>query len=91
MSKGQSQNKNYLLDILDYELIPYDKIKNEDYLPAFQKSITIMNDEFSKIISQKTPLNLSSFEKSTFLFDQLKSIYNNKRRSDSLDEENLHK
>ena len=91
MSKGQSQNKNYLLDILDYELIPYDKIKNEDYLPAFQKSITIMNDEFSKIIYQKTPLNLSSFEKSTFLFDQLKSIYNNKRRSDSLDEENLHK
>ena len=91
MSKGQSQNKNYLLDISDYELIPYDKIKNEDYLPAFQKSITIMNDEFSKIISQKTPLNLSSFEKSTFLFDQLKSIYNNKRRSDSLDEENLHK
>ena len=91
MSKGQSQNKNYLLDILDYELIPYDKIKNEDYLPAFQKSIAIMNDEFSKIISQKTPLNLSSFEKSTFLFDQLKSIYNNKRRSDSLDEENLHK
>ena len=91
MSEEQSQNKNYLLDILDYELIPYDKIKNEDYLPAFQKSITIMNDEFSKIISQKTPLNLSSFEKSTFLFDQLKSIYNNKRRSDSLDEENLHK
>ena len=91
MSEEQSQNKNYLLDILDYELIPYDKIKNEDYLPAFQKSITIMNDEFSKIIYQKTPLNLSSFEKSTFLFDQLKSIYNNKRRSDSLDEENLHK
>ena len=85
------EHKNYLLDILNYELIPYDKIKNEDYLPAFQKSIADMNNEFSKLISDNSPLNLSAFEKSTFLFDQLKTIYNNKRRSDSLDEENLHK
>ena len=85
------EHKNYLLDILNYELIPYDKIKNEDYLPAFQKSIADMNNEFSKLISDNSPLNLASFEKSTFLFDQLKTIYNNKRRSDSLDEENLHK
>ena len=86
-----SENKNYLLDILNFELIPYDKIKNENYLPAIQKSITQMNEEFSKIISDKSPLNLSNFEKSTFLFDQLKIIYNNKRRSDSLDEDNLNK
>ena len=93
MSEDSNQNihKNYLLDILNYELIPYDKIKNEDYLPAFQKSIEIINEEFSKIVSKTTPLNLSDFEKSTFLFDQIKSIYNNKRRSDSLDEDNLHK
>ena len=88
---NQSIHKNYLLDILNYELIPYDNIKNEDYLPAFQKSIDIINEEFSKIVSKSTPLNLSDFEKSTFLFDQIKSIYNNKRRSDSLDEDNLHK
>ena len=86
-----SEEKNILLDILNFELIPYDKIKNSDYLPAFQKSISIMNEDFSKIISDPSPLNLSTFEKSTFLFDQLKIIYNNKRRSDSLDEENLHK
>ena len=86
-----SEEKNILLDILNYELIPYDKIKNSDYLPAFQKSISIMNEDFTKIISDPSPLNLSTFEKSTFLFDQLKIIYNNKRRSDSLDEENLHK
>ena len=86
-----SENKNILLDILNYELIPYDKIKNSDYLPAFKKSIEVMNEDFSKIISDPSPLNLSLFEKSTFLFDQLKIIYNNKRRSDSLDEENLHK
>ena len=91
MSEEQTQNKNYLLDILNYELIPYDKIQNGDYLPAFQKSINDMNESFSKIISEKTPLNLSNFEKSTFLFVQIKTIYNNKRRSDSLDEENLHK
>ena len=83
--------KNYLLDILNFELIPYDKIKNEDYLPAFKKSISLMNEDFSKIISKNTLLNLSDFEKSTFLFDQIKIIYNNKRRSDSLDEKNLHK
>ena len=88
---SEEKSKNYLLDILDYELIPYDKIKNEDYLPAFKESISMMNNEFSKLISQESPLNLSSFEKCTFLFDQLKIIYNNKRRSDSLDEENLHK
>ena len=86
-----SSTNNYLLDILNFELIPYDKIKNEDYLPAFKKSISLMNEEFSKIISKNTPLNLSDFEKSTFLFDQIKIIYNNKRRSDSLDEKNLHK
>ena len=88
---SEEQIQNYLLDILNYELIPYDKIQNGDYLPAFQKSINDMNESFSKIISEKTPLNLSNFEKSTFLFDQIKTIYNNKRRSDSLDEENLHK
>ena len=88
---NKSEHKNYLIDILNYELIPYDKIKNEDYLPAFQKSIDIINESFSKIISENSSLNLSDFEKSTFLFDQIKSIYNNKRRSDSLDEENLHK
>ena len=88
---SEEQIQNYLLDILNYELIPYDKIKNEDYLPAFQKSINIMNEEFSKLLVEDTPLNLSNFEKSTFLFDQIKAIYNNKRRSDSLDEKNLHK
>ena len=48
MSEDSNQNmhKNYLLDILNYELIPYDKIKNEDYLPAFQKSIEIINTSF---------------------------------------------
>ena len=84
-------NKNILLDILTYELIPYDKIKNEDYLPAFQESINIMKDKFSKLISDNSPLDLSAFEASTFLFDQIKIIYNNKRRSDSLDEKDLHK
>ena len=84
-------NKNILLDILTYELIPYDKIKNEDYLPAFQESINIMKDKFSKLISDNSPLDLSAFEASTFLFDQVKIIYNNKRRSDSLDEKDLHK
>ena len=84
-------NKNILLDILTYELIPYDRIKNEDYLPAFQESINIMKDKFSKLISDNSPLDLSAFEASTFLFDQIKIIYNNKRRSDSLDEKDLHK
>ena len=50
-----------------------------------------MKDKFSKLISDNSPLDLSAFEASTFLFDQIKIIYNNKRRSDSLDEKDLHK
>ncbi len=82
---------NPLLKIFETEFIPYKIIKNEHYFPAFEKAIKDANNEFEKIINGKIPFSLSSFEKITDFYDQLKILYNNKRRLNSLDEENLKK
>ena len=95
MTSNQNVNEdNILLDILEYDIIPYDKIKNEDYLPAFEYAINKAKEEFNNMTFNnmtlnKESFNLHKFEKTTDLFEQLKIIYNNKRRINSLDEENL--
>ena len=90
MTSNQNVNKdNILLHILDYDIIPYDKIKNEDYLPAFEYAINKAKEEFNNMALNKESFNLHTFEKTSDLFEQLKIIYNNKRRINSLDEENL--
>jgi len=83
--------ENPLLNILNLEFIPYSKIKNSDYLPAFEYSISKANESISELlnISNEEKFDLKKFENSTDLFDQIKVIYNNKRRVNSLDEEGL--
>ena len=82
---------NPLLKIFETELIPYDKIKNEHYLSAFEKIVKDANLEYDKIIKGELSFTINNFEKISDLFDQIKIIYNNKRRLNSLDEENLKK
>ena len=83
--------ENPLLNVLNLEFIPYSKIKNSDYLPAFEYSISKANESISELlnISYEEKFDLKKFENSTDLFDQIKVIYNNKRRVNSLDEEGL--
>ena len=83
--------ENPLLNTLDLEFIPYSKIKNSDYLPAFEYAISKANESISELIKQpnKIKFDLKKFENSTDLYDQIKTIYNNKRRVNSLDEEQL--
>ena len=80
--------ENPLINILNYEFIPYNLIKNSHFLPAFEYAINKSTEEINKIITEEN-LDLKKFESSTDLFDQLKSIYNNKRRIDNLDEKDL--
>ena len=83
--------ENPLLNTLDLEFIPYSKIKNSDYLPAFEYAISKANESISELIKQPNEIkfDLKKFETSTDLYDQIKSIFNNKRRVNSLDEEQL--
>ena len=83
--------ENPLLNVLKLEFIPYSKIKNSDYLPAFKYAISKANESISELlnISNEEKFDLKKFENSTDLFDQIKVIYNNKRRVNSLDEEGL--
>ena len=85
--------ENPLLNILNTEFIPYSKIKNSAYLPAFEYAINKANESISSLIkdSKEEKFDLKKFETSTDLFDQIKVIYNNKRRVNSLDEEELQK
>ena len=80
--------ENPLINILNYEFIPYNLIKNSHFLPAFEYAINKSTEEINKILEEEK-LNLKKFESSTDLFDQIKTIYNNKRRIDSLDENDL--
>ena len=77
-----------LINILNYEFIPYNLIKNSHFLPAFEYAINKSTEEINKILEEEK-LDLKKFESSTDLFDQIKTIYNNKRRIDSLDENDL--
>ena len=83
--------ENPLLNILNLEFIPYEKIKNSDYLPAFEYSISKANESISELINhpKEIEFDIKKFETSTDLFDQIKVIYNNKRRVNSLDEDEL--
>ena len=83
--------ENPLLNTLDLEFIPYSKIKNSDYLPAFEYAISKANESISELIKEpnEVKFNLKKFENSTDLYDQIKTIFNNKRRVNSLDEEQL--
>ena len=83
--------ENPLLNLLNLEFIPYSQIKNSDYLPAFEYSISKANESISELISQPNEIkfDLKKFETSTDLYDQIKTVYNNKRRVNSLDEEQL--
>ena len=80
--------ENPLINILNYEFIPYNLIKNSHFLPAFEYAINKSTEEINKILEEEK-LDLKKFESSTDLFDQIKTIYNNKRRIDSLDENDL--
>ena len=80
--------ENTLINILNYEFIPYNLIKNSHFLPAFEYAINKSTEEINKILEEEK-LDLKKFESSTDLFDQIKTIYNNKRRIDSLDENDL--
>ena len=83
--------ENPLLNLLDLEFIPYSKIKNSDYLPVFEYAISKANESISDVINQSKEgkFDLKKFENSTDLYDQIKVVYNNKRRVNSLDEEGL--
>ena len=83
--------ENPLLNLLNLEFIPYSQIKNSDYLPAFEYAISKANESISELISQPNEIkfDLKKFEASTDLYDQIKTVYNNKRRVNSLDEEQL--
>ena len=83
--------ENPLLNLLNLEFIPYSQIKNSDYLPAFEYAISKANESISELISQPNEIkfDLKKFETSTDLYDQIKTVYNNKRRVNSLDEEQL--
>ena len=83
--------ENPLFNVLNEEFIPYSKIKNSDYLPAFEYAISKANESMSELINQPKDVkfDLKKFENSTDLYDQIKIIYNNKRRVNSLDEEGL--
>ena len=83
--------ENPLLNLLNLEFIPYSQIKNSDYLPAFEYAISKANKSISELISQPNEIkfDLKKFETSTDLYDQIKTVYNNKRRVNSLDEEQL--
>ena len=83
--------ENPLLNLLNLEFIPYSQIKNSDYLPAFEYAISKANESISELISQSNEIkfDLKKFETSTDLYDQIKTVYNNKRRVNSLDEEQL--
>ena len=78
---------NFLLNAIKDTFIQFDKITNEMYLPAFEEAIKQANESIDKLI--KEGFTLALFEKATDLFDQIKIIYNNQRRMDSLNEENL--
>ena len=83
--------ENPLLNTLVLEFIPYSKIKNSDYLPAFEYAISKANESISELIKEpnEVKFNLKKFENSTDLYDQIKVVYNNKRRVNSIDEEGL--
>lgn len=78
---------NCLLNVIIDTFIQFDKIKNEMFLPAFEEAIKLANESIDKLIKEEFTITL--FEKATDLFDQIKIIYNNQRRMDSLNEENL--
>ena len=78
---------NFLLNAIKDTFIQFDKITNEMYLPAFEEAIKQANESIDKLI--KEGFTLALFEKATDLFEQIKIIYNNQRRMDSLNEENL--
>ena len=83
--------ENPLLNLLNLEFIPYSKIKNSDYLPAFEYAISKANESISELLNKpkEEKFDLKKFENSTDLFDQIKVVYNNKRRVNSLDTEEL--
>ena len=83
--------ENPLLNLLNLEFIPYSKIKNSDYLPAFEYAISKANESISELLNKpkEEKFDLKKFENSTDLFDQIKVVYNNKRRVNSLDTEQL--
>ena len=83
--------ENPLLNLLNLEFIPYTKIKNSDYLPAFEYAISKANESITELLNKpkEVKFDLKKFENSTDLFDQIKVVYNNKRRVNSLDIEQL--
>ena len=83
--------ENPLLNLLNLEFIPYSKIKNSDYLPAFEFATSKANELISELFNKpkEEKFDLKKFENSTDLFDQIKVVYNNKRRVNSLDTEQL--
>lgn len=85
----ETKQKNVLIDVIHEKYIPFEQIKNEMYYEAFEHSIQLATNEIEKIIKSNTPLSLSHFEKASDLFDQLKIIYNNLIRINSLNQENL--
>ncbi|HLS70554.1 MAG TPA: M3 family metallopeptidase, partial [Chitinophagaceae bacterium] len=64
-----------------YEAIPFDKIKEEDYKPAFEKAMEIAKNRVKSMIDSEEKPSFENFilplEKATWELDQVSSIFFN--------------
>ncbi|MDR2840151.1 MAG: M3 family metallopeptidase [Paludibacter sp.] len=75
-----------------HETIPFDKIKNEHFLPAFQEAIRIHNDEILKIANNQQSATFENtivaLENSGALLDRVSSPFYNLTNAETNDELN---
>ncbi len=73
-----------------HQTIPFDQIKNEHYMPAFQEAMKVHTDEINKIINQKAAPTfkntLEALENSGELLSKVASPFYNLLSSETSDE-----
>ena len=93
--KSGKKNDNPLLAVWDtpYETPPFDKIKNEHYIPAFEEAIKQSKAEIDAIISDKNVPDfantIEAFERSGETLSRVSTVFfnlNSAETSDELDE-----
>ena len=89
---SSNEGKNPFLEKWDtpFETPPFDKIKNEDYLPAFKETIKLHNTEIEKIVSsteEPTFQNtIEALEYSGELLTRVKNVFGAMRGAMNSDE-----
>jgi len=90
MTTVQAQNPFFKAYKTPYETPPFDKIKNEHYMPAFERGIKEHQAEIDKIINSKeTPTfknTIEVYEQSGELLSKVSSVFYNLLSAESNDE-----